>query len=653
MDCIASHRSVAWLLPPISCPSFYLLCSIVLKLILCIFVRVDGISGHLCLYDIEPSRNCAIMALLLTTILALQFVQSALSEPVVSFPVNSQLPPVARINHLFSYSFSAYTFRSDSNITYTLGAHPSWLNIKSEERHLFGTPQERNVPPGEVVGQPVEIVATDDTGSISLNVTLVVSRNDAPKVKIPFSEQVEKFGPYSAPSSLLSYPSTTFKYSFDPGTFEHGTDLNYYAVSDDSSPLPAWMSFDTATLTFLGTTPSFETLVQPPQTFSFELVASDVIGFSASSISFSVVVGSHKLTTDNPTIALNTTRSSHLSYERLSDDIRLDDQPVKPGDLKVSTDGLPDWLSFNTDTWRLEGTPGQGDHSTNFTITFHDNFADDLTVIGVMTVATSLFASTFPNVDVMPGDKFDLDLASYFREPGDIKVSIDGGDGNDWLKLNGLRMSGQVPESATGHANISVAAVSKTSGLKETEILAISFIRPKVSTTTTTKTPKSTATLTTTSTPTDTVDGDKGVTAPGRLTTTDLLLATVIPVTFIALVLMLLVCFFRHRRTRRNYLSSKYRDKISKPVFSTLRVNGSDPSIRHVENEKQAPPAPGGMEPPLDPGMICSAPLLPANSPPTQMMSLSVYSCFPVTPPTSATLVTLSPAQPKFLAAVR
>lgn len=529
------------------------------------------------------------MVLLITTFLALQLIQSARSAPSISFPINSQLPPVARIDELFSYSFSPYTFRSDSNITYSLGDHPSWLSIESEERRLFGTPEEGNVDPGDVVGQPVQIIATDSTGSASLDVTLVVSRNDAPEVKIPISDQVENFGPYSAPSSLLSYPSKAFEYSFDPDTFGSQTDgLNYYAVSDDNSPLPAWMSFNTDSLTFSGTTPPFETLVQPPQTFNFELVASDVVGFSASSISFSIVVGSHKLTTDKPTINFNTTRGSLLSYEGLEDGIIMDGKPVKPGDLDVSTIDLPKWLSFNTDTWEIEGTPGDNDRSTNFTINFHDDFADTLSVLGVITVATSLFESTFPNMEVMPGDKFELDLAPYFRDPDDIQVTIDAGE-DDWLKLNGLNISGRVPESASGNSKISVEAMSKSTGLKEIEALAISFVDPKAETTTVTPTSTATATSSPTETGSGSDEEDEEDKEHGRLSATDILLATVIPITFIALLLMLLICFFRHRRTKRNYLSSRYRDKISKPIIGSLRVNGSDPSIRHVENEKGAP----------------------------------------------------------------
>lgn len=503
-------------------------------------------------------------------------------QPTISFPFNAQLPPAARIDQFFSYSFSQYTFQSDSKTTYTLGNHPSWLSIESGGRRLYGTPKDGDVPAGQVVGQTVDIIATDASGSTSMNATVVVSRQPAPKVQIPLENQIKNFGNFSAPSSILSYPSTNVKFSFDQNTFGK-SGLNYYAVSGDSSPLPAWIKFDAKSLTFSGRTPPFESLIQPPQTFDFSLVASDIVGFSASSLQFSIVVGSHKLTTDHPIITINATRGTAVNYDGLGNGIKLDGKQISPGDLTVTTKDLPGWLSYDDKTGKLQGTPEDGDHAANFTITYKDSFSDNLDVLVVMNVATGLFESTFEDMKVRPGSQFDLDLTKYFKNPSDVTVKVSTSPGEDWLKVNGLKLSGQVPKTSKGTFKLFIDASSKSSDLAEKEVVNISFLAADGTTTTgTSASSTTTTTATSTSTKTGGAISDDAESRPGTLSTGEILLATIIPVIFVAILLMILVCYFRRRRAGKSYLGSKYRSKISHPVLSTLRVNGSDPSMREA-----------------------------------------------------------------------
>ncbi|KAL2204195.1 hypothetical protein CC79DRAFT_1344349 [Sarocladium strictum] len=509
-------------------------------------------------------------------VLASQLFSLANSEPQVSFPLNSQLPPAARIDELFSYVFSEYTFRSDtsSNITYTLGDHPSWLSLDGDERRLYGIPENKDVESGEVVGQIVEVIATDDTGSATMNSTLVVSRRKAPVVKIPLSEQIEGFGNYSAPSSLLVYPSTTFNYKFDKDTFDSSSGVNYYATSGDSSPLPAWITFDPSTLTFVGTTPAFETLVQPPQNFSFQLVASDIVGFSAEAIPFSIVVGSHRLTTEEPIITFNATRGSKFTYDRIGDSIRIDDERVSSDDLTATTEGMPKWMTFDKSNWRFEGTPGKGDRSVNFTISFSDPFADTLDILAMVNVATGLFKSTFDDIEAEPGEEIEVDLKSHLRNPDDVELDVTTSPKDDWLKVNGLSISGRVPKSAKGDMKITIQAKSKSSDLSETEDFKISFLELDGTATSTTEV---VSTSTKTSEAKNTADGDDDDEGPGHLPLGTILLATLIPIITIGLILLALICLRRRRRkAKETYLNSTYRHKISKPVLETLVHTGSD-----------------------------------------------------------------------------
>ncbi|EQL01171.1 hypothetical protein G6O67_001000 [Ophiocordyceps sinensis] len=520
------------------------------------------------------------MTLLPVHLLILICAQLASTQPAISFPFNSQLPPAARIDKFFSYSLAPSTFTSSRrNISYSLGDHPDWLSIESDGRRLYGTPKEADVPPGDVVGQSVDIIAKDDTGETAMKATLVVARKPPPEIHIPMAKQIGSFGKFSAPSSILSYPMADIKFSFDPKTFGN-QDLNYYATSGDGSPLPAWVHFDAPSMTFSGKTPPFKSLVQPPQAFDLNLVASDIVGFAAASLSFSVVVGSHKLTTDLPIISLNASRGAELKYSGLENGIQIDGKPVAPGELKVTTDGLPGWLTYDPDTLRLKGTPGKEDHSTNLTISFHDPFSDTLDVHVEIHVASSLFESTLDDMKLQPGSFFELDLAKHFRNPGDLKVDVTTSPHEDWLKVDGLKMSGNVPKSAKGDIKISIDARSGSSGIKETEAFDISFLAVDG----TTAVPKKPTSPTPTSTPdSHAASADSSDAQTGHLSTGEILLATIIPIIFITILLMLLICYVRRRRARRTYLSSKYLAKMANPMAPSLDADSSEPSMREME----------------------------------------------------------------------
>lgn len=520
------------------------------------------------------------MSSLSAALVALQFAQLVYSQPLPSFPLNSQLPPVARIGQSFSYTFSPNTFDSSSSITYSLGAHPAWLSIDTHARRLYGVPKDGDINETETVGQNVELIATDETGSTTMTATLVVSRKNGPSIHTPFLDQIEAFGQVSAPSSVLSYPSTDFKYTFDHNTFGDSAGLNFYAVSNNNSPLPSWISFDASSLTFEGKTPTFKSPSQPPQTFDIKLVASDIVGFSAASLSFSIIVSNHKLTAANTVVKLNATQGSELIYEDFEDMMRLDNRPVPPGYLNMSIQGLPNWLSYDSKAGKVHGMPGKDDHSTNFTVSFSDNFSDNFNLLVQVNVAGGLFLSPLEDMKTMPGEEFYLDLAPYFEKPKDIEVSVtvDMDPSNDWLNAVDQKISGHVPDNANGSATISIVASSSVSGLRETQIFHIDFltlVKEKASPTSTTSTSE-----TATGIPRE--DANRAHLRSVRTRT--ILLATLVPVFIIAALISLLLFLLCRRKARPMRTSGKSRIGISRPRPCSLQSTWSTTSTRQIQN---------------------------------------------------------------------
>lgn len=443
--------------------------------------------------------------------------------PTLSFPINSQVPPVARIGELFSFIFSSSTFTSSdgSSLAYSLTESPSWLSLDAGSRTLYGTPQDGDIEAGTVVGVNITLTASDSTGPTPDDVTLVVSRNPAPTVQIPISEQISNFGNYSQPSSILCSPEETFKFAFASDTFSDpdASVLSYYSVLIDNSPLPAWLSFDAGALNFAGTTPPFSSLIQPPQTFSVKLIASDVTGFSATSLNFSIVVGSHTLTTDQPEVVLNITAGEPLVYSGLVGDIQIDGQAADPSQVNVTTDNLPSWLSFDPTSWTFSGTPPDTAQATTFTIFMQDAYADQLNVTVNLQLMTSdtLFQSTFPAVTVKSGGSFSFDLTPYLLNPADLDVTTSVQPATSWISWDAtsLTLSGDAPSSTqSSTVDVTFTVVSKSStkmkrdGASQSQELVIQIEGAAESTSTSSPT-TSTTTASTSSATTAAAPADK------------------------------------------------------------------------------------------------------------------------------------------------
>ncbi|CAK7563807.1 MAG: polarity establishment/cellular polarization [Sporothrix epigloea] len=476
-------------------------------------------------------------------------------------------------------------------MTYSLVDPPSWLSINSSERWLHGLPQDSDVPAGTVVGINFGLMATDDTGSTTSNVTFVVSRNSAPAVEIPIAQQLANSGlSYSEPSSILSYPNTYFNFSFSPSSFSQ-PDLNYYAVSGDNSPLPSWIAFDPSTLRFSGTSPPSDSLIEPPQTFDFQLIASDVTGFSAAFIGFSIVVGSREITADNPTVVLKATVGEELVYNGLQNGMKIDGQVAGPTNLTakvLSGSSPPDWLTFNTTTWELHGTPPSSAQNSAFSIFFFDALADSFNVTFQVDIDENgtIFRDTLPDMQAQRGSEFHLYLAPYLVQTDGVMVDVQTEPQTDWFHFNTSTfvVSCNVPISETASSiSVSVRATLDSSKATESETFMLQIMPGTSSNNATTSTSAATGQTSATSVTAANME-------PSSTRRNTVLLAVLIPILLLSLVLSVLAfCYCQRRRQKRRELQQSLTNKdISDPVPFSFAYNGQDDivsSMRALDKE--------------------------------------------------------------------
>jgi axial budding pattern protein 2 len=403
-----------------------------------------------------------------------------------------------------------------------------------------------------VGGVPLNLVATDNTGSTTLTATLVVSASPGPRVEIPLQSQPPDFGTFSSPSAILSTPGKNFSFKLNPNTFSKPPSavISYYATMADNTPLPAWVSFDSPSLSFTGQTPPAESLVQPPQHFSFRVIATDVVGFAGAAMNFDIVVGSHQLAADETTVVFNATRGALLSYTGLRDTIKVDGKPAVPGSVvAAATSDIPSWLSFDKQTWRLAGVPPDDAESANFTITLRDTFSNNLNLtvlIGMTSDGFDLFTSRSPKLAVTPGEPFSFDLRPYLLNLQDTEVSLKIDSSYSWVRFdpNSITLFGDAAEGLAD-STIDVKIMAKSKKSKKSASLSLELVIRAVS-------------------------SGNGSTPPDSTSTggnfNPVLLAVLLPLLLLlALAVCILFWYFRRRKEPR------------KPALSTRDISGPLP----------------------------------------------------------------------------
>ncbi|KAF1960115.1 hypothetical protein CC80DRAFT_285326 [Byssothecium circinans] len=355
-------------------------------------------------------------------------IATATASPQINYPLNLQLPPVAKVGEAYSFQFASTTFQSVTDkLQYSLVGSPSWLHISSNNRTLWGTPGSKDGGTASFT-----ITAAGEAGAVANMDSKLLVANDGPKAVGNVSQYLSKTGTLSGPSSVVLLPSKPFEVKFEKDMFDSkGTTLTYYATSADHTPLPAWISFDAQSLRFAGTTP----FSPAPQSFDLLLIASDAPGYAAASISFTLDVSNHQLLFRPLTQTLNMSKGDQVQISGLKSMLFLDNSPIRDEDLQSASADLPSWLSFDERSFDITGTPPSGLMSQDLSITVRDKYGDTSEHGLHVTFTSKLFTSAIEQLNITLGQHFEYTIPrSVLVEDGE-SVSMDLGDLGTWLHV--------------------------------------------------------------------------------------------------------------------------------------------------------------------------------------------------------------------------
>ena len=306
--------------------------------------------------------------------------------------ISSTAMTAATQDAAYSYSFAASDTDVGDVLTLSAVTKPSWLSFNAATGLLSGTPSNADVGSHAVILRVTDTDGLTAEQSFSITVTNV---NDAPTI--------------SSTAITAATQDAAYSYSLTATDSDTGDSLTLSAVTK-----PSWLSFNSVTGLLSGTPSNADV-----GSHAVLLRVTDADGLTADQ-SFSITVTNSN---DAPTITSTETtaavQDAVYSYTFAATDVDVDDV------LTFSAVTIPSWLSFNSVTGLLSGTPSNADvgsHAVTLRVTDTDgltaeqSFSITVTNVNDAPVATSASVTLEEDSSVMitlTGEDADSDPLTY------------------------------------------------------------------------------------------------------------------------------------------------------------------------------------------------------------------------------------------------
>jgi len=362
------------------------------------------------------------------------------SNPTNTAPQISGAPPTSVLAGN-PYSFTPTASDADGDaLTFAIANLPSWASFDTRTGNLTGTP-----PPAS-------------TGSYA-NISISVSDGQATTSLAPFA--IDVVAPLTISGNPPTEGSVGSSYTFQPtANAASGATLTFSIANQ-----PSWATFSTATGRLTGT---------PTQTGIYaNIIISVTDGTQTSALdAFSISVAAPNPSNQPPTIsgqpATSVRAGSPYSFTPTASD--------PDGDaLTFSVANRPAWLTFNSATGALTGTPSAANVGTysGIIISVSDGLTSTALASFSIQVTAALTISGTPPTTVTAGRSYSFQPTT--NAPAGTKLTFSVQNAPTWASFSsstGL-LSGTPSSSQTGlYANI---VISVTDGTQTSSLPAFSI----------------------------------------------------------------------------------------------------------------------------------------------------------------------------------
>lgn len=262
-------------------------------------------------------------------------------------PVITSTPDTVAVEEqLYNYTVSATDIDAGDTLSYTVLGLPSWLSFNEATRSFKGTPTNDDVGSYKITVVVMDMSEEEARQSFTLTVSNV---NDAPV--------------FSSTPITTAIEDSIYNYTVSATDVDKGDTLIYSAKT-----LPSWLSIDAATGLVTGTPGNDDVGMH-----TVSLIVTDSAKETDSQM-FSITVENVNDAPEFSSTPITTATEDELySYIVSATDVDADDS------LSYTALGMPSWLTFDTKTHTLSGTPTNDDVGTyNITLVVTDASKEEI-----------------------------------------------------------------------------------------------------------------------------------------------------------------------------------------------------------------------------------------------------------------------------------